>query len=161
MEFLNLYQKYNYGLIGWSPLAGGFLTGKYLNGINEQEVHRFNDKNSPFPLELMKEIFFDAHADEKNNSVIKQLSELAEKEFGATLAQLALAWAIKYQYTSSVLTGARNAAQLEDCLKSIGLVEKWTPEFEGKVNKILGTTPAPRMDFRAWKPSDPIRPVAQ
>ena len=109
----------------------------------------------------MKKLYNYGNATEKSNSVIKQLSELAEKEFGATLTQLALAWAIKYQYTSSALVGARNAAQLEDCLKSIGLVEKWTPEFEGKVNKILGTTPAPRMDFRAWKPSDPIRPVAQ
>lgn len=160
MEFINLYQKYKYGLIGWSPLAGGFLTGKYLNGISEQEIHRFNDKNSPFPLKLMKEVFYDAHAGEKNNSVIKQLSELADKEFGATLAQLALAWAIKYQYTSSVLTGARNVAQLLDCLKSIDLVEKWTPETEKRINKLLGTTPTPRMDFRAWKPSASIRPVA-
>lgn len=161
VEYLNLYQKYNYGLVGWSPLAGGFLTGKYLNGISEQEVNRFNDPKSPFPIELLKNLYYNANATEKTNNVVKQLSELAEKELGATLAHLAIAWAIKYQYTSSALIGARNAAQLEDCLKSIDLIEKWTPEFEGKVNKILDTTPTPRMDFRAWKPSDPIRPVAQ
>lgn len=160
MEYLNLYQKYSYGLVCWSPLAGGFLTGKYLNGISEQEVNRFNDPKSPFPLEMLKELFYNTNATEKNLNVLKQLAELAEKE-GATLAHLAVAWVIKYQYTSSALIGARNVAQLEDSLKSIDLLEKWTPEFEAKVNKILGTTPAPRMDFRAWKPSNPIRPVAQ
>lgn len=34
VEYLNLYQKYNYGLTAYSPLAGGFLTGKYINGIS-------------------------------------------------------------------------------------------------------------------------------
>ena len=124
-------------------------------------MNRFNDPKGPFSLEFMKKLYNYGNATEKSNSVIKQLSELTEKEFGATLAQLALAWAIKYQYTSSALVGARNVAQLDDCLKTIVLVKKSTPEFEGKVNKILGTTPPPRMDFRAWKPSDPIRPVAQ
>ena len=36
VEYESLYTKYNYGLIAWSPLAGGFLTGRHLNGINEQ-----------------------------------------------------------------------------------------------------------------------------
>lgn len=129
MEYLNLYQKYNYGLVGWSPLAGGFLTGKYLNGISEQEVHRFNDPKSPLPVSIMKDLFYDKNATEQNNSAIKQLSDLADKEFGASLAQLAVAWVIKYQYTSSALVGARNAAQLQDTLKALDLIEKWTPEI--------------------------------
>jgi aryl-alcohol dehydrogenase-like predicted oxidoreductase len=33
-EYQLLLEKYSYGLMGWSPLAGGFLTGKYLNGID-------------------------------------------------------------------------------------------------------------------------------
>ena len=32
-DYQSLFEKYNYGLIGWSPLAGGFLTGKHLEKI--------------------------------------------------------------------------------------------------------------------------------
>jgi aryl-alcohol dehydrogenase-like predicted oxidoreductase len=34
IDYETLFSKYNYGLIAWSPLAGGFLTGKYLEGIS-------------------------------------------------------------------------------------------------------------------------------
>jgi len=33
IEYENLFNKYKYGLVAWSPLAGGFLTGKYNDGI--------------------------------------------------------------------------------------------------------------------------------
>jgi len=72
-----------------------------------------------------------------------------------------LAWAIKFEHTDSALIGARTAAQLEDCLKALDLLEKWTPEFEAKVNKLLNTTPAARMNFLKWTPYPSARPVAQ
>lgn len=34
-EYISLYEKYGYGLVAWGALAGGFLTGKYLEGIKE------------------------------------------------------------------------------------------------------------------------------
>jgi aryl-alcohol dehydrogenase-like predicted oxidoreductase len=74
---------------------------------------------------------------------------------------LALAWVIKYKHCDSALIGARTAAQVEDCLKALELVEKWTPEFEGRVNKIIDTNPTPRMNFLKWAPYPPARPVAQ
>jgi aryl-alcohol dehydrogenase-like predicted oxidoreductase len=52
-----LYKKYNYGLIGWSPLCGGVLTGKHLDGVREDELNRFTDKNSSLPLELVKKVY--------------------------------------------------------------------------------------------------------
>ena len=49
VEFESLFSKYNYGLIAWSPLAGGFLTGKYLDNIPQDVVNRLNDKTFYFP----------------------------------------------------------------------------------------------------------------
>ena len=62
VEYQSLFNKYNYGLIAWSPLAGGFLTGKYLNGIPENEVVRANDTTFWFPIEITKQLFYNQHA---------------------------------------------------------------------------------------------------
>lgn len=61
VEYKSLFSQYNYGLIGWSPLAGGFLTGKYLNGIPQNEVNRFTDKIF-FGAELLKGLYYDAYS---------------------------------------------------------------------------------------------------
>jgi aryl-alcohol dehydrogenase-like predicted oxidoreductase len=160
IENIGLYKNYNYGLVAWSPLAGGFLTGKYLDGLSETELNRFNDKNSPFPLEMIKKLFYDGNATEKNLRNLKELSDIAQKELGCKLIHLALAWAIKYEHLDSALIGARNSSQLEDSLKALDILDKWTPEFEGRVNKILDTTPTPRHNFKEWKLGPTTRPVA-
>jgi aryl-alcohol dehydrogenase-like predicted oxidoreductase len=66
---------------------------------------------------------------------------------------------MKYGHTDSALIGARTAAQLEDSLKAIELLEKLTPELEGKINKVMGTNPTPRMNFLTWTPYPPPRPI--
>jgi aryl-alcohol dehydrogenase-like predicted oxidoreductase len=155
-----LFSKYNYGLIAWSPLAGGFLTGKYNDGIKKDELNRMTDSSFWLPLDLVKNLFYNRHAEDKNINRLKELSTIAEKE-GFKLVHLALAWVIKYKHCDSALIGARTVAQLEDCLKALELVEKWTPEFEGRVNKVIDTNPTPRMNFLKWTPNAPARPVAQ
>lgn len=160
VDYDSLSKKYKYGLIAWSPLAGGFLTGKYLNGIPEDQITRMNDPKSAFPLEVMKKLFFSPHATEQTVQKLRDLSALAES-LGFNLTHLALAWVMKFDHCDSALIGARNVAQLEDCLKSMDLLEKFTPEVEAKVNKILGTNPTPRTNFTTWTPYKPVRPVAE
>ena len=58
VEYLTLCEKYHYGLVGWSSLAGGFLTGKYLNGIPENELNRFTDNSFYFPMDLLKGLYY-------------------------------------------------------------------------------------------------------
>ena len=108
----------------------------------------------------MRTLFFNPHSTENTIQKLRDLSALAES-LGFKLTHLAIAWAIKFAYTNSALIGARNVAQLEDSLRALDLLDKLTPELEAKVNKILGTTPATRMDCIAWRPYDPIRPVAK
>ena len=130
VDYKKLFTNYHYGLVGWSPLAGGFLTGKYLNGIPKDEVVRANDTTFWFPIELTKMLFYDQHATEKTVEKLKALSAIAEKE-GFKLAHLAIAWVLKYEHIDSALIGARTAAQLEDSLRALDFLEKLTPELEG------------------------------
>ena len=62
VQYESLFRKYNYGLIAWSPLAGGILTGKYLKEIGEGVVTRFNDTSPNYPLERIKKMFYSPFA---------------------------------------------------------------------------------------------------
>jgi aryl-alcohol dehydrogenase-like predicted oxidoreductase len=127
--------------------------------MTEDQVNRFNDKHSPFPLGMMKELYYDSNSTEKNLRSLKELTDIAKNELDCKLTHLALAWAIKYQHLSSALVGARTPAQLEDTLKVLDILEKWTPELEVRVNKILDNTPEPRLNAKIWKPYPPVRPM--
>lgn len=91
------------GLVVWSPLAGGMLTGKYDEGIPEDS--RFGQ------MERMA----DEWVTEENRERVKALKTVADG-LGVTRAQLALAWVLRQPGVSSVITGATKVSQLEDNL---------------------------------------------
>ncbi|WP_269540903.1 aldo/keto reductase [Cerasicoccus fimbriatus] len=95
------------GTMIFSPLAGGLLTGKYLQDIPEdsrigsQSVFLNADRITP---ELQQKL--------------RALNEVAS-ERGQTLAQLALAWVLRHPETTSVLIGASRPKQITDCAKAL------------------------------------------
>jgi aryl-alcohol dehydrogenase-like predicted oxidoreductase len=93
------------GITVWSPLASGFLSGKYTREDPTGGGGRLN--NFDF-------IPFDR---EKGYALIAVLKEMAVT-YGATPAQLAIAWLLSRRYVSSVLIGASRASQLDDNLKA-------------------------------------------
>lgn len=157
VEYQSLFEKYHYGLIAFSPLAGGYLTGKHLDGIKEEEGGRFSGETG----ELFKMFFFNQYRGEKMIKALKEIKKIAEEELKCSMAELALAWVLKFQHLSTALIGARTVAQLESTLKGIEVESKLTPELEGRINKILDNTPTPPTNFLKWKAHDPIRPVAK
>jgi L-glyceraldehyde 3-phosphate reductase len=88
------------GCIAFSPLAQGMLTTKYLDGIPEGS-RASQDKS------LSKDLLSDDALGR-----IRALNEIAERR-GQTLAQMALAWALRDPRVTSVLVGASSVAQLE------------------------------------------------
>jgi L-glyceraldehyde 3-phosphate reductase len=88
------------GCIAFSPLAQGLLTDRYLHGIPEDSrAHR----NATFTKDMLSEA---------NLAHVRALNGLAERR-GQTLAQMALAWALRDPRVTSVLVGASSVAQLE------------------------------------------------
>ncbi len=94
------------GCIAFSPLAQGMLTNKYLGGVPSDSRAAQGKSLSP---ELLTE---------QNLAHIRALNELAGGR-GQTLAQLAIAWALRDERVSSALIGASSVKQLED---SVGAV---------------------------------------
>jgi L-glyceraldehyde 3-phosphate reductase len=98
------------GCIAFSPLAQGMLTDRYLNGIPEDS--RAARRTSLSPAMLTDEAL--AH--------IRALNELAVSR-GQSLAQMALAWALRDERVTSVLIGASSVAQLEDSLACVNRLD--------------------------------------
>ena len=94
------------GCIGFSPLAQGMLTDKYLHGIPEGS--RATQHGS-----LSTDLLSD-----ETLAKVRALNEIASRR-GQTLAQLALAWTLRDPRMTSTLIGVSSLAQLEDSLRAL------------------------------------------
>ena len=122
-EYAPLYDGIGLGLTTWSPLASGLLTGKYRGGIPAGS--RGALENMGF---LQKDL-----TDAAKNAAVAKLEPIAA-ELGATVAQLAIAWAAKNPHVSTVITGASTLAQLKSNLGAVELLPKLTPEVMARID---------------------------
>lgn len=104
-EIVPVLKDQNMGLMVWSPLAGGLLSGKYNRKMEAEAGSR--RINFDFPP-VNKEKAFD---------IIDVLEPMA-KEKKVSVAQLSLAWLLHQQVVTTVIIGAKNTAQLQDNLHS-------------------------------------------
>jgi L-glyceraldehyde 3-phosphate reductase len=107
---LDLLGDLGVGCIGFSALAQGLLTNKYING---------NGSNGRAPE---RETFSKDFLSEKNLKNVRGLAAIATKR-GQTLAQMAIAWVLRDDRVTSALIGARNVDQLNDSLDALKKLE--------------------------------------
>ncbi len=106
-ELREVCQTYGLGVIPYSPLAGGFLTGKYR-------------KDQPLPDTPRAQGIKDRYFSDRNFAVIEKLEAMG-KEYGKTVAQMALAWLLSDPVVTSPIIGANTVEQLNDLLGAVGL----------------------------------------
>lgn len=128
-ELVEAARQHGVGLVVWSPLATGILTGKYNEGFPPDS--RMADPN----YEWMRQ---NVTPDRIAN--VRQLTEVA-RELNATVAQLALAWLLRLPEISSVITGASRASQVHENLKAAEVKARLTPEVLARIEEILGNDP--------------------
>ena len=106
-EHVSVCRDHGLGILPWSPLGGGFLTGKYRKDQPPPEGTR---------LEKWKDRWgrFDT---ERHWKILAALDEVVE-QVGAKHSQVALAWLMRKPQVCSVIFGARTLAQLEDNAKA-------------------------------------------
>jgi len=104
-EIIPLVRDQRLGLLVWSPLAGGFISGKFTRTGGDAAARRATFDFPP----VNKEKGFD---------VLDVLAAVSGRH-GVSIAQIALAWVLANDAVSSVIIGARKVAQLDDNLKSI------------------------------------------
>ncbi len=116
----------------WSPLAGGFLSGKYTpDNLKEDDNNRLS---GPDFLPIDKESGF---------KVVERLREMAQ-EHQASVAQMALAWLLSKPIVSSIIVGASKLHQLEDNLQAVEVKLS-----EAEVNELDAMT-APTTLYPHW-----------
>jgi aryl-alcohol dehydrogenase-like predicted oxidoreductase len=101
--------RHGVAVIPWSPLAGGWLTGKYRKGAEPPVGSRAITGRIPsrFDLELP--------GNRRKQEIVEELVPLAEAA-GMTMVHMALAWVLKHPAVTSAIIGPRTMAQLESQL---------------------------------------------
>jgi aryl-alcohol dehydrogenase-like predicted oxidoreductase len=108
-EIVPFLQDQKLGLMTWSPLAGGLLSGKFTRGgKNDMQSRRMKFDFPPVDVE-------------KALDIVEVLQKIAARHSGATVAQVALGWQLHQEHVTCVILGAKNEAQLADNLKSVSL----------------------------------------
>lgn len=102
-EVIPFIEDAGIGVLVWSPLAGGFLSGKYTRENPAPEGARLNQFKLP-PIDI-----------EKGYDVVDVLKQIGQNH-GTSPAQVALAWMLTKPFISSVIIGANKMQQLEDNL---------------------------------------------
>jgi aryl-alcohol dehydrogenase-like predicted oxidoreductase len=114
-EILPAAEANGLGLLPWSPLGGGWLTGKYRRDERPTGATRLGE-NPDRGVEA-----YDRRSSlDRTWRVIDEVQSVAE-ELGVSMAQVSLAWLVDRPTVTSVIIGARTVEQLEDNLGAAGL----------------------------------------
>lgn len=105
---MNYCSKQGIGLVVWSPLAQGVLTGKYNRKKIDKDSRLMDKKNNVFVKKL---------ASEENLKKVEKLIKIAE-ELETTPSNVALAWCLRKEIVSSVITSSTKETQLKENLKA-------------------------------------------
>lgn len=146
-EYTLLFQKFKMGTTIWSPLMSGILTGKYIEGVPQGSRGDIFAENAKYHF-----IMYEENKKSWNEKLLK-LKALAER-LGASLANLAIAWAVKNPCVSTCIVGASRPEQMQENLKALELLPQLTAEVEAEIEEILGNMPQAEMDWMTFTKKD-------
>ena len=139
-ELVPLAQHAGLAVLPWSPLSGGFLSGKYTRDNAGQDADRRAQFQFP-PIDL-----------DLGYAVVDRLRAIA-RAHDATVAQAALAWLLARPFVTSVMVGATRLTQLEENLAAIDIA--LTPAETDELDK-LTAPPAQYPHWMAHYFADPV-----
>ncbi len=113
LDLLPMCRHEGIGVMVWSPLAGGFITGKFRRGQKRPESARRTNFDFP-PLDV-----------ERGYDLIELLDGMAIEK-GSTIPRLALSWLLRQAGVSTLIIGAKTMEQLEDNLAAVDVT--WADE---------------------------------
>lgn len=125
-DYRPVYADRGYGSTVFSPLASGLLTGKYQHGIPA------GSRGARHDFDWLKSQL----TDQRDLGRVAALQPIAER-IGASLAQFALAWCLQNPWVSTVLTGASSIGQVQENLRAVDFVDRFTPEVMAEIDTAL------------------------
>ncbi len=131
-EFQSFAEYHSIGVLVWSPLAGGFLSGKYSRTNPAPSGTRFAEAGQFVPFDK-----------EMGYRVVDALNQVASRS-GASPARVAIAWLLARPAVSSVIIAARKAEQLDDNISAVDL------ELSGEDIRLLDAASDPGIPYPKW-----------
>ncbi len=125
LEYRRLFDDTGYGSTTWSPLAGGLLTGKYLDGIPEgsrAQLGRYFEKQL---------------TSGEHDETIRALGAVAA-DLDVSLAQLAIGWCALNPDVSTVITGASRPEQVVENMGALAVLERVDDAVRARIDEIVG-----------------------
>jgi voltage-dependent potassium channel beta subunit len=129
-DYIPVFQNVGLGTTIWSPLAAGFLTGKYNDGFPE------GSRLSMKGFEWLR----DRWIQEDKMSKLKKLDQLS-KELNVSMASLAISWTIHNPNVTSTILGATSKEQLEENFKALDVLPLLTTDVMNRIDEILANKP--------------------
>jgi voltage-dependent potassium channel beta subunit len=124
---------FGYGLVTYSPLELGLLSGKYDNTMPPgTRLARAKD-------------WAEAVLTEARLEKVRLLADVA-KDLGVTMAQLAIGWLLRWPQVTSVITGATRLSQLDENLGAVEVIARLDEATLARIEAILGNQPEPHED---------------
>ena len=136
-ELFPMAENYGLAIIPWSPLAGGFLTGKYKRSEERPENSRLTERNE----------WKDHHFSDAAFDVLDVVISIA-KEKSVTPSQLSLAWTLRNDIVTSTIIGPRTMEQYEDNIKA------WEIKLTEDDNKRLDEASLPGRTILSYYEAD-------
>ena len=115
-ELIPMAQTYGIAIIPWSPLARGYLSGKYRSSADVTSESRFAFDRQRTDGNMAER--WEAHFGERAGAMVELLKTLADEK-RATMAQVAMAWVTRQPGVTSPIVGPRTTAHFEDNLASL------------------------------------------
>ncbi|GIK50689.1 MAG: aldo/keto reductase [Hyphomonadaceae bacterium] len=129
-EVVPLAKDQELAILPWSPLAGGFLSGKFTRNSAPEGVRR-------------SVVDFPPVDKEKAYDIIDVMKEIGDAR-GVSVARIALAWLLHQKHVTSVIIGAKTEAQLNDNLAAVSV------EFSGDELKRLDEVSKLKPEYPGW-----------
>ena len=133
-DYHKLYTEIGLGTTIWSPLASGLLTGKYNDGIPKDSRAAKNKD-----IDWLYKIFTSDEAKIKIEKV-KKLTQIAA-DIGTNMASLAIAWCLKNENVSTVITGASKVSQVVENMKASDTKVLLTNDVMAEIEVVLDNKP--------------------
>lgn len=149
-ELIPMAQTYGIGILPWSPLARGFLTGKYERGEDiPGDTRLASDMEGPFKKRTGQ------HFSDRAYDLLDVIVALAEEK-DCTPSQIALAWCVSKPGVTSVIIGPRTMEQLTDNMGAIGV--ELTDDDHARIDEVsepeLAIVPYYHGSMINFKPSE-------
>jgi aryl-alcohol dehydrogenase-like predicted oxidoreductase len=148
-EVLPTCAHYGMGVIPWSPLGGGWLSGKYRKG-SDVKGHRAERMPARYDLSLP--------GNQAKLDAVEQLAELAEQA-GISLIHLALAFVIRHPAVTAAIVGPRTLEQLEGQLGAVDV--QLSDELLGAIDEVVPPGTNLNAADAGWRPPWLDDPVAR